>query len=166
MSSPKYFIIVDADDDNDMPTEPRPCLLAEVPAKIEQFLKRYEIQGYYCNCRQDRIPLGDVKFVLTRAIEIGNSDEAQDADDSPEEHPMSPKDWENFVRRAGEVNSDELLSFTEVQGDGVQIRVIETADKHELLSIKAPTLPEAIELAYQTMPQALASWGYAMPVES
>lgn len=43
----------------------------DIGLKIENFLKLSERQGYFLNCRQERIPLDEITFTLTPCTNEG-----------------------------------------------------------------------------------------------
>ncbi len=59
-----YFVIVDADDDANLPTQPDPVPLSKVSEHIAAWLQRYEAQGYYRNARMETVPLNCIHFIL------------------------------------------------------------------------------------------------------
>lgn len=57
-----YLIIPDTHDGSTLPTQPEPLPLCHVSGHIKDWLKRYELQGYYRNCRYEAIPLNEIAF--------------------------------------------------------------------------------------------------------
>lgn len=67
---PLYFAIVHAKDDNTMPTEPDPRPLAQMSNHLIEWLVRYQVQGYYSNCKQERVPLDQISFTIISESEF------------------------------------------------------------------------------------------------
>jgi hypothetical protein len=64
----KYFVIPNTRDGCDSPTQPVPVELAQVGEHIQQWLGRFKRQGYFSNCKQERIPLGAISFRVEPAF--------------------------------------------------------------------------------------------------
>lgn len=60
----RYFASVNSRDGVSLPTQQEAIPLAEMGAHLVAFLKRYEKQGYFSNCRQERIPLDELTFTI------------------------------------------------------------------------------------------------------
>lgn len=60
----KYFVIPETRDGCDMPTWSEPLPLDQISAHIEEWIKRYERQGYYSNCNHERLVLDEMTFRL------------------------------------------------------------------------------------------------------
>lgn len=61
---PKYFASVNSRDGVCLPTQNEAMPLEAMGAHLVEFLKRYEHQGYFSNCRQERIPLDELTFTI------------------------------------------------------------------------------------------------------
>ncbi len=64
MSDTKYLVFPNTADDVHLPTRPEPMPLSEVGIHISAWLMRYEKQGYFSNCNQQRIPLAAISFTI------------------------------------------------------------------------------------------------------
>ena len=58
----KYYAIPETRDGCELPTTPEPMLLEEIGAHLAVWLDRFRLQGYYSNCKQERIPLDGISF--------------------------------------------------------------------------------------------------------
>jgi hypothetical protein len=70
----KYHAIPETFDGCEMPTAPEPMELEELGKHLAQWLKRYEHQGYFSNCRQERIPLDEIGFTILPVSEPDGQD--------------------------------------------------------------------------------------------
>ena len=68
---PKYFAIVNAGDNNTLPTQNDPLPLRKIGSHLESFLQRYRAQGYFFNCRMERVPLDKLSFTIVQANASG-----------------------------------------------------------------------------------------------
>lgn len=62
-----YIAIPNTGDGCSMPTSPEAMPLADIGAHLERWLKGYEHQGYFSNCRRERIPLDKLTFTIEYA---------------------------------------------------------------------------------------------------
>jgi hypothetical protein len=58
----KYYVIPESLDGCTQPTTPEPIPLEVVSSHITVWLDRFHLQGYFSNCRQERIPLNELSF--------------------------------------------------------------------------------------------------------
>jgi hypothetical protein len=58
----KYYVKIESRDGVDMPTTPEPMELGQVGKHITNLLVLYGAQGYFSNCRAERIPVGELEF--------------------------------------------------------------------------------------------------------
>ncbi len=65
--SMKFWVVPDTGDGNTLATVPEPISLEDVGAHIVTWLARFETQGHYLNCKQERVPLDEVGFRLEPA---------------------------------------------------------------------------------------------------
>lgn len=63
----KYYVIAETRDDCEVPTTPEPMELESVGQHIAEFLAIRRAQGFFLNCRQERIPLEKLGFRLVAA---------------------------------------------------------------------------------------------------
>lgn len=59
-----YYVIPDAGDNCPVQINCEPVPLSQVADVMVEFLGRYEHQGYFSNCCQQRIRLEDLKFIV------------------------------------------------------------------------------------------------------
>jgi hypothetical protein len=59
-----YYVIPDAGDNCPVQINCEPVALSQVGDVMVEFLRRYEHQGYFFNCYQQRIELDEVKFTV------------------------------------------------------------------------------------------------------
>jgi hypothetical protein len=62
MKLTRYYVIPDTADGSHLPTQPDAILPDEISREIICFLARYDRQGYYLNCKQERVPLNRIAF--------------------------------------------------------------------------------------------------------
>ncbi len=58
----KYYVIAETRDDCELPTTPEPMELELIGQHIAGFLAMRRPQGFFLNCRQERIPLDMLGF--------------------------------------------------------------------------------------------------------
>lgn len=58
----KYYVIPESRDGCALPTTPDPMPLCDVGTHLDLWLHRFDLQGYFSNCRQERIPLHELSF--------------------------------------------------------------------------------------------------------
>jgi hypothetical protein len=63
----KYYVIAETRDDCELPTTPEPMELELIGQHIAEFLAMRRAQGFFLNCRQERIPLGTLCFRVVPA---------------------------------------------------------------------------------------------------
>jgi hypothetical protein len=63
----KYYVIAETRDDCELPTTPQPMDLESVGQHIAEFLAMRRPQGFFLNCRQERIPLDMLGFRVVPA---------------------------------------------------------------------------------------------------
>jgi hypothetical protein len=66
----KYHIIPDSRDGCTQAIAPEPVPLTKVGAHIARWKAQYDRQGYFSNCRQERLPLDRMEFRLVPDAEI------------------------------------------------------------------------------------------------
>lgn len=59
-----YYAIPQVHDDCPMQTACEPMPLAELGVHLAEWLQRYEAQGYFSNCKCERIPLDQISFLI------------------------------------------------------------------------------------------------------
>jgi hypothetical protein len=65
-----YYVIPDAGDNCPVQINCEPVPLSQVSDVMVEFLGRYERQGYFSNCKQERIPLDQLKFTVEPEEEL------------------------------------------------------------------------------------------------
>lgn len=58
----KYYVLIESRDDCDLPTTPEPMHLSQIGEHLARTVGMYERQGYFSNCRQERIPIAALTF--------------------------------------------------------------------------------------------------------
>jgi hypothetical protein len=60
----KYFVITESRDNCELPLMPVALPLDECAKVITKRVSMWQLQGYYFNCKQERIPVGELCFRL------------------------------------------------------------------------------------------------------
>lgn len=61
---PLYYVIPIANDGNTLATTPRPMPICEVSEHMEAWRKQFKHQGYFFNCKQERVPLFQLSLLV------------------------------------------------------------------------------------------------------
>jgi hypothetical protein len=61
---PLYHIIPETKDGVQLPISPDPCRLTDVGPHIAEWISRYQHQGYFSNCNQERLYLDELAFAI------------------------------------------------------------------------------------------------------
>lgn len=69
-------------------------------------------------------------------------------------------DFKARMARVAEANEDDFKVKFSVDETGVEIEVIETADRHIFLQGNGSTIQEAIDAALKDLPECCQQWGY------
>lgn len=60
----KYYIIPQSLDGCDLPTQPEALPIEEIGTHLAQWLEPRQRQGYFSNCKMERIPIDKLEFRL------------------------------------------------------------------------------------------------------
>ena len=71
----KYFVIPETLDGCEIPTIPEPVELKDIPSHLKWWLSRFSHQGYFSNCKLQRIPLHELGFRLQPEFNVVEREE-------------------------------------------------------------------------------------------
>jgi hypothetical protein len=71
----KYFVIPNSLDGCEIPTVPEPIELELIASHLKWWLQRFVVQGYFSNCKQERIPLYELEFRLQPEFNVVEGEE-------------------------------------------------------------------------------------------
>lgn len=67
----RYFILPESQDDCAFPTTPEPIAPWELGEHFHTQLEGWQQQGYFSNCRQERIPIAELSFRIVPENDLG-----------------------------------------------------------------------------------------------